>query len=196
MSYGSKEYWEAEYAAHPETVDDWLQTWGYLRPLLGAHVPPAARVLVLGCGNSPLGEQMWDDGYRDVLGVDFSPSVIAQMGARAGARPGLRYREMDVRALALDDCSVDAVIDKGTLDAVICSPDREEAVADMVREAQRVLSPEGIYVCISLRPPRNRLHLFAGFAATVERIDKPRRVDGDEEMNSNWVYLLRPTRNA
>ena len=34
---------------------------------------------MLGCGNSKLSEQMYEDGYTNILNVDISPTVIEQM---------------------------------------------------------------------------------------------------------------------
>jgi SAM-dependent methyltransferase len=87
------------------------------------------KVLIIGCGTSTMGEMMYDDGFRDVLCVDFSEQCIARMTRRQGlmahvimpniskssegvphppsshtsrgpiARDGLRYQHMDAVAL-------------------------------------------------------------------------------------------------
>ncbi|CUG91263.1 methyltransferase, putative [Bodo saltans] len=44
----------------------------------------ALKVLILGCGTSSIGEMMYDDGFRDVLCVDFSEQCIARMTRRQG----------------------------------------------------------------------------------------------------------------
>ena len=65
---------------------EWYSEWAQLRPLLraavGAYAPGAAaatddrpaggRVLVVGCGNSELSAQMYDDGFVDITNIDFS----------------------------------------------------------------------------------------------------------------------------
>ena len=38
-------------------------------------------ILMLGCGNSKLSDQMYEAGYHDILNIDISPSVIEQMQA-------------------------------------------------------------------------------------------------------------------
>ena len=43
------------------------------------------------------------------------------------------------------------MIDKGTLDAVICDPDK------VVSEVDRVLSKNGMFVCITFGMPENRM---------------------------------------
>ena len=42
-------------------------------------VSKKAKILMLGCGNSKLSEQMYDDGYLNLVNIDISESVINQM---------------------------------------------------------------------------------------------------------------------
>ena len=59
--------------------------------------------------------------------------------------------------MSYQDESFDAVIDKGTLDAVICG---DENVCDpdkVISEVDRVLSKNGLYVCITFGMPENRM---------------------------------------
>ena len=65
---------------------EWYSEWAQLRPLLRAavgadapggaaatpDVPAGGRVLVVGCGNSELSAQMYDDGFVDITNIDFS----------------------------------------------------------------------------------------------------------------------------
>ena len=65
---------------------EWYSEWAQLRPLLRAAVgadgpgvaaatpdaPAGGRVLVVGCGNSELSAQMYDDGFVDITNIDFS----------------------------------------------------------------------------------------------------------------------------
>jgi EEF1A lysine methyltransferase 4 len=195
VGYGDKDYWEERYAGVLEP-EEWLQSWKVLRPLIAPLLPPTGKILILGCGTSPLGEDLWDDGWHDVLGVDYSPLAVARMQARAAGRPGLAYREMDVCALDLADGSFDAAIDKGTLDAVLCGKEPQAAAQRMVAEIGRVLSPHAAWACVSMRPERNRAHLFGAWRMSVSRVPKlrganaPPVVDEEDEMNNNWVYLL------
>jgi RAT1-interacting protein len=196
VGYGDKDYWEERYAGVLEP-EEWLQSWEVLRPLIAPRLPASGRILILGCGTSLLGEALWDDGWHDVLGVDYSPVAVARMQARAASRPGLEYREMDVCALDLPDGSIAAAIDKGTLDAVLCAADPQEKAQRMVAEVGRVLHPHASWACVSMRPERNRAHLFGAWQMSVTRVPKlrgpnaPPVEDPEDEMSNNWVYLLR-----
>ena len=59
-----------------------------LREPLQSHLAPGDRVLILGCGNSTLAEDLYCDslGVSDIVSVDISPTVIQNMGAQAAQR--------------------------------------------------------------------------------------------------------------
>ena len=67
-----------------------------LREHLRAHLAPGNRVLVLGCGNSTLAEDLYCDslGVSDIVSVDISPTVIQHMGVQAAQRGhhGLKWQ--------------------------------------------------------------------------------------------------------
>jgi ubiquinone/menaquinone biosynthesis C-methylase UbiE len=64
---------------------------------------------------------------------------------------------MDVRDLKFDDNTIDLVIDKSTIDAILCGDNSFLNVAIMTKEIQRVLKEGGIYMIISYGLPDNRL---------------------------------------
>lgn len=171
-SYGSKEYWERRYEQQQQT-EDWLVPWTTLAPVVLPHLAPSNAIVILGSGTSTIGEELWDAGFHDVVGVDYAASAVAQMNARTNGRTGLSYLEGDVRALPLREESIDVALDKGTLDALACTDDPEAMIAAMARDVARVLRPGGRWLIVSMRAPRNRLAYFAGWQVTVERIAKP-----------------------
>lgn len=70
----------------PETTFDWFLSPAYLLPFLsdllsqaGLEDPTQARILMLGCGNSALGEVMYDAGYKNVVNIDVRPFPRANM---------------------------------------------------------------------------------------------------------------------
>ena len=91
------------------------------------------RILILGCGNSALSRDLVDDGYTNVVSLDYSRVCIESMRRlHATSHPGLVWVEGDVRDLPFPDSSFDLAIgastcfsseadlsDKGTLDALM-----------------------------------------------------------------------------
>jgi len=64
---------------------------------------------------------------------------------------------MDVMDLTYEDKTFDLIIDKSTIDALLCGDYSFLNVALMTKEIQRVLKTGGIYMIISYGMPENRL---------------------------------------
>lgn len=64
---------------------------------------------------------------------------------------------MDCRNLKYDDKFFDVVIDKSTMDALLCGDLSFLNVAIMTKEVQRVLKQGGVYLIISYGQPENRI---------------------------------------
>lgn len=64
---------------------------------------------------------------------------------------------MDVRDLKYQDNFFDLIIDKSTIDALLCGDQSFINVAIMTKEVQRVLKIGGIYMIISYGQPENRI---------------------------------------
>lgn len=78
-NYGCPIYWDNRYAkAGPESTFDWLESYATLENLLKQFITAKdMRILVLGCGNAEFSEDLYDDGYTNVVNVDISSVVIA-----------------------------------------------------------------------------------------------------------------------
>ncbi|KAJ2713667.1 hypothetical protein H4R19_002134, partial [Coemansia spiralis] len=175
--YGTKAYWEQRYAQEPDSSFDWFKRYADLKPLLDRHISSrAARILMLGCGNSTLSGDMYGDGYENIANVDYSDVVIGQMRQRHAHQSRMTWQVMDVRALELADGAVDVAIDKGTLDALMCDggdvwePSAELCanVARAVDEAERVLAPGGKFVWITFGQPHFRRRHLERASWTIE----------------------------
>ena len=68
---------------------EWYSSWPQLRPLLREALGATdSSLLVVGCGNSELSAQLYDDGFENVTNVDFSKA--RRGGAAASAQPPSR----------------------------------------------------------------------------------------------------------
>ncbi|KAL7418997.1 hypothetical protein Q5752_006681 [Cryptotrichosporon argae] len=168
--YGTQEYWEKRYTTEPEgTSFDWFLSPEYLLSFFAA-VDKSARILMLGCGNSRLGEVMYDAGWTNIVNLDYSPAVIAQMRARHAGRPHMEWRVMDVLALEYGE-EFDVVVDKGTMDAMLTTkgdpwnpPAADIATCTReVDEAVRVLRkrPGSLFVYFTFGQPHFRKRYLA-----------------------------------
>ncbi|KAJ4873654.1 S-adenosyl-L-methionine-dependent methyltransferases superfamily protein [Raphanus sativus] len=161
QSYSEQWYWDERYTNESDPFD-WYQSYTSLSPLINLYAPNRPHpVLVIGCGNSAFSEGMVDDGYEDVISIDISSVVIDAMVKKYSDRPRLKYLKMDVRDMkAFGDGSFDAVIDKGTLDSILCGSNSRQHSTQMLEEVWRVLKDKGVYILITYGAPDYRLRLF------------------------------------
>ena len=112
---------------------------------------------MLGCGNSKLSDQMHEAGYQDILNIDISPSVIEQMRQASIEKQydlaKIKWEVMDATDMQeVPDKSISALIDKGTLDALISGGNMDICVR-MLKESMRVMKKDGQFIMITYGSP-------------------------------------------
>ena len=176
--YSDKDYWDKRYSLNPHPYE-WYQGYVELKGVLSAHIQKGSRVMVAGCGNSTLGEDMYDhSSFTDVTCVDFSEPPINMMRERMENRQGLHYICNDLRELTMPAATFDCVLDKATLDSCLCGSDDATILRSATRllsEVSRVLKIGGIFLCISHTSPNERRVLYnpdLNWEVTVEHLPK------------------------
>ncbi|GAA6046820.1 hypothetical protein JCM3770_005659 [Rhodotorula araucariae] len=179
--YGTQEYWDARYAQEQDGASfDWCKRYADIRHLVRRFVPNQhARIVMLGCGNSTLSRDMYDDGYRNIVNLDYSPVVIDKMARANAGCEGMSWQVGDVRKLPFDAASIDVCIDKATLDAMLTGEKDPwnpppEAVADCraeVDEVVRVLKPDGIFLYLTFGQPHFRRPLLQRDGWTLQHLE-------------------------
>lgn len=118
---------------------------------------------------------MYDDGYTKMINIDISSVVIKKMQEHcAKVNKTLECKgdqqktwltsqfsevlEMDATHMTFEDSSFDLIIDKGTLDAVLCGEDN--VAVDLCKEMGRVCCPDGSIYIISHGSPHHRKQFF------------------------------------
>lgn len=156
-NYGDALYWDARYVQEGGSFD-WYQRYSALRPFVRKYIPTSSRVLMVGCGNAVMSEDMVKDGYGEIMNIDISSVAIDMMRRKYEHIPQLKYMQMDVKDMSFfPDESFDSVIDKGTLDSLMCGSDAPISAAQMLGEVSRLLKPGGIYMLITYGDPTVRM---------------------------------------
>lgn len=152
-NYGAIQYWEDRFQKEDEF--EWYHGW---KPVLksamekhGLAEPKTQKILMIGCGNSRMSQDMFDDGLEQITNIDFSERVIQKMKAKNTSRlPNMQWLDMDVKDMHIfADGDFDAVIDKGTLDCVLCAENSTKNGKLALCEIARVLKPGGKFYSIS-----------------------------------------------
>jgi len=166
-SYGTKGYWESRYQKEPECFD-WFKGYSELKHVLAKYVKPQDSILMIGCGNATLSEDMYNDSFQNITNIDFSEEVIRIMENRCKNLTKMKWMVMDVMDLQFSKSHFDIVIDKGTMDALLCDQESawevEESLAinidKMLSEINRVLTDNGVYIYITFGQPHFRKPLI------------------------------------
>ncbi|KAL7543286.1 hypothetical protein ACHAXR_012604 [Thalassiosira sp. AJA248-18] len=141
------------------------------------------RVLHVGCGNSQLGEQLLNDGFMDVVNVDYSEVLIKKMQAKYNAKffeemqscmgrevnnhhdtdksvrtPQMTFEYGDItEGIHYQDEAFDLIICKNTLDVILCGAGSVANTRSMMNECFRLLSKDhGVLMIISSANPDDR----------------------------------------
>jgi SAM-dependent methyltransferase len=124
------DYWNREGPqksfAHPlnfERLNDFLLT--------------NSRILDFGCGYGRSLGLLYEHGYRNLAGFDFSPAMIAAARERY---PEIAFEEINSTSLPVADSSVDAALLFSVLTCVV-TDDGQQTIID---ELRRVLRPGGL----------------------------------------------------
>lgn len=194
-NYGDALYWDSRYIQEAACgAFDWYQRYSALRPLIHKYVPFSSRVLMVGCGNAVLSEDMVKDGYEDIMNTDISSVVIEMMKLKNEKIPQLKYLQMDVRDMSFfPDESFGSVIDKGTLDSLMCGTEAPISAAQMLGEVSRLLKPGGVYFLITYGDPKVRIpHLkrsVYSWKVEIYIIPRPGFQNPDSSTTSSKAYL-------
>ncbi|KAG8854443.1 hypothetical protein FRB96_007505 [Tulasnella sp. 330] len=163
--YGTQRYWEERYT-RDEGTHDWFKSYDEIKELLHDLIPDRnSRILMLGCGNSTLSENMWQAGYKNIVNIDYSEVVIEKMRVLYPDRAGMEWHVMDIRELGFESDTFDVVIDKGTMDAMMAPVEDvwnppQQVIDDCTKEVEeviRVLRPStGIFLYLTFGQPHFR----------------------------------------
>ena len=146
----------------PQYEQDLVDTYGYRLPDTIAEdftrwVTPPATVLDAGVGTGLVGACLADLGFRDLVGLDNSPAMLAET-ARKGIYRALHEMTLG-QPLGFESAIFDAVISAGTFT-------EGHAPASGLRELARVTRPGG-HMVVGIRPDIIESH---GFAEIIDEL--------------------------
>lgn len=150
--FGRKSYWDAMYEGGEDTPSksySWYCEWNDLAPFWEMLVPKKnARVLVAGIGNDPTPIGLYDQGWENMIAFDYSKAGVRRAEELFGpSRDHVKILIADARDLPIPTASIDATLDKGTLDAIYITG--RESLIKSINELTRITAKGGVLVCLS-----------------------------------------------
>ena len=98
--FSSKKYWQ-QFFAKRKSAFEWYCDTKLLYGVIQKYILQNNKILVPGCGNSTLGEDLFDTGFKSVVNIDISDVVIKSMIKKNKInRPGLKFLVMDVKKVS------------------------------------------------------------------------------------------------
>jgi hypothetical protein len=116
--FGRKDYWRELYRNETDLFS-WYAEWGDLEPFVREWIHPDDRILLPGVGTDPLLQDLYKAGFEHLWAFDYAPESIEYWQRNHRWKEGtVDLCTADARDLPYPPLSFDAVLDKGTLDAV------------------------------------------------------------------------------
>lgn len=185
--FGKKIFWEEKYAENASEFE-WYHSYKMIKDVVTQYIKdiPAARVLNVGCGTSKLPEDMFNDGFRNIVNIDSSEDCIREMRAKFNEKmpKTFLFMKMDIIEMNFGNGIFSHVIDKGTFDSIASGYRSTENLHKYLKEIDRVMQPKGIYFCLSHRDLEDRDQFFGRLNWTVfaHKIYRP-------EFNTELRYI-------
>lgn len=104
---------------------------------LSQRLSSDSRILDFGCGYGRSLGVLFEQGYRNLIGFDFSPAMITAARERF---PQIAFEELNSTDLPLADSSVDAAL---LFSVLTCVP-TDDGQRAIIEELRRVLRPGGV----------------------------------------------------
>lgn len=104
---------------------------------LSGWLSPDSRILDFGCGYGRSLGELFESGYRNLIGFDFSPAMIADARMRF---PEITFHEIQSSTIPLPDASIDGAL---LFSVLTCVP-TDHGQRAIVGELHRVLRPGGL----------------------------------------------------
>jgi ubiquinone/menaquinone biosynthesis C-methylase UbiE len=194
--YGKAEYWDERYKSN-DTTFDWFVSFEPLKDVLLALCKPEHKVLVIGAGNSRVSPNLYENQIQQVTNIDISEVVIGQMRSRYREMDRMEWLRMDVLKLDFPDNTFDIVIDKGTIDSLLCGSNSFHNVYMMNKQVSRVMKKGARLISITYGQPDTRIDHYRRkklhFEVEHRTVDKP-VFSSDASPTSNYhVYVMTKT---
>jgi ubiquinone/menaquinone biosynthesis C-methylase UbiE len=198
--YSSLAFWERRYTNEHLEIFEWYQTFESLREKIIDYLKPEHKILNVGCGTSKFAEDLFYEGIKNVVNIDFSESAIRLLEEHFEEQQIVsKCVKMDVLDMKeFQDEEFNVVFDKALLDSVLCGENALDTVKNMMKEIYRVLVDEGYYIIVSNSDESTRKELFDEnlWEYNFCEIGKPTKIividekDKDPK-NFHYIYILK-----
>ena len=198
--YSSLLFWEKRYTNEHLEIFEWYQTYENIREKIIDYIKPEYKILNVGSGTSKFAEDLFYEGIKNVINIDFSESAVRLLEEHFEDQQ-ITSKVIQMNVLDMKDFKdgeFNVVFDKALLDSILCGEDALDNVKIMLKEIYRVLADEGCYIIVSNSDESTRKELFdlELWEYKYIIIDKPTKlivIDEKEKdpKNYHYIYILK-----
>lgn len=125
------------------------------------------KIMELGSGKSSILGDMYRDGYKNLIGSDFSWTLINQRrNEERYLKRGVRWERIDITR-QWPDFGVDCIFEKAAIDCLAA-----KEVKDTVKYIYSVLPKNGVFFHITTTRPENRITMLNMWDVKVYELPK------------------------
>mmetsp|Transcript_17246 Transcript_17246/g.29185 ORF Transcript_17246/g.29185 Transcript_17246/m.29185 type:complete len:264 (+) Transcript_17246:96-887(+) len=176
MNIGEAAYWDERYKVEMAKLlqfdlFDWYCPFSEVYHLMeGAFDSTAVhKVLIIGVGRSDVIEFLYRKGYRDIVAIDISSTIIVEMQKRYEHYTGVEFFVMDTKQLMkFSEEYFTLVIDKACIDSLFCGTDYMEATQMALAEIFRVMRYDGVFLSVSHGTKLARIPYFRNIPWAID----------------------------
>lgn len=121
--YSKQGFWDDYYKSHSNEDFEWFLNPKEIKDMfriLEKGSPSDNLVLDVGCGYSNVLEHFYQKGYKKMVGIDYSLSVVERQREKyAKVAEFFEFYQMDALDTDFQDKQFDLIVDKGLLDCFL-----------------------------------------------------------------------------
>ena len=158
--YSSRQYWEGRYGWFTQRMD-WYTNFNQLNNDFKINNiiekkfpknPHKRKILEMGCGNSTLSYDLYNNGYKNITAIDFSTIVIKNM-SNIYNNTSIKYKVCDFNNMDLyfGKDVFDVIIEKAGLDSIATkgTDDVPDLLYKVFKNIYYILIEGGIFLSFS-----------------------------------------------
>ncbi|KAI4470621.1 protein-lysine n-methyltransferase mettl10 [Holotrichia oblita] len=157
---GTQEYWNnryqeevKNYQSHGDVGEIWFGediVDRIIKWMKTAHSEKSCRVLDIGCGNGMLLIELYNEGFKNVVGVDYSENAITLAKSIATKlQCNIEFSVCDIIDENIKLSDFDVILDKGSYDAISLSFNAKENRNKYIENVHKILKATGILIITS-----------------------------------------------
>ncbi|KAM7408545.1 hypothetical protein PAMA_002323 [Pampus argenteus] len=166
-----------------------------LRWMDKANISENAAILDIGTGNGAFLVELVKHGYRNVMGIDYSPASVelAKNILQAEDLTDVTVKEVDFLNCQGELKGFDVCIDKGTFDAISLNPDNTKEVKKLyVHALKDALKDQGLFAVTSCNWTKEQLlDRFSEGFEFVQELPTPSFQFGGKTGNSVTALIFK-----